>query len=55
MTRIRVAADLPEDQRPTVEIADTAGNAFRAEVERVRKMRGAALSACDVGVPARVR
>lgn len=54
MTRVRVAADLPARERPAVEIADTAGRAFQAGVEQLRKARGAAFTACDVAVVARV-
>lgn len=58
MTRVRVAADIPDGERPKVEVADTAGAAFKREVERVRKARdktGQPFSLCDVEVPARVR
>lgn len=58
MTRVRVAADLPEAERPAVEVADTAGAAFRRDIEKVRKDRDRArlpFSLCDVPVPARVR
>ena len=58
MTRVRVAADLTDGERPTVEIADTAGAGFRREVERARKAAEAAgrpFSPCDVEAPARVR
>jgi peptidylprolyl isomerase len=58
ITRMRVAADLPAAQRPTLEIADTAGPVFRADVERQRVAAQKAyrpFSLCDVEVPARVR
>jgi len=58
MTRVRVAADLPEAERPTVEIADTASTGFAREVEKARKARekaGQPFSLCDVEVAARVR
>ena len=58
MTRVRLAADLPEAERPTVEVADPASTAFRKDVEKVRKDRDKArlpFSLCDVPVPARVR
>ena len=58
MTRVRVAADLPETERPSVEIADTAGPAFRKTVEAARKTAertGRPFNLCDVAVPARAR
>jgi peptidylprolyl isomerase len=58
ITRVRVAADLPAAERPTVEIADTASPAFQATVEATRKAAEKAyrpFSLCDVQVPARVR
>lgn len=58
MTRVRVAADLPEGQRPTVEIADTAGAAFKLDVADAREAANKAyrpFSLCDVKVEARVR
>lgn len=58
MTRVRVAADLPQAERPTVEIVDTAGAAFRAQVQAAREAANKAyrpFSLCDVTVDARVR
>ena len=58
MTRVRAAADLPEAERPTVEIADTSSPGFRREVEKARKAAekaGRPFSLCDVETPVRVR
>lgn len=58
ITHMRVAADLPEAQRPTVEIADTSSPGFQAGVKAARKAAEIAyrpFSLCDVEVPARVR
>jgi peptidylprolyl isomerase len=58
MVRVRVAADIPQAERPAVEVADTAGAAFRRDIEKLRKQRDKArlpFSLCDVPVPARVR
>ncbi|MBX7248100.1 MAG: peptidylprolyl isomerase [Caulobacteraceae bacterium] len=58
ITRVRVAADLAEAERPTVEIADTASPGFRAMVEVRRKAAEKAyrpFSLCDVEIAARVR
>lgn len=54
MVRVRVLADIPAPERPTVEVVDTAGPAFRAVIERTRSQRGADFSVCDLEVPARV-
>lgn len=58
MTRVRVAADLPEAERPTVDVVDTAGAAFKARVQAARTAANKAyrpFSLCDVTVDARVR
>jgi len=54
MVRVRVLADIPAPERPTVEVVDTAGPGFRSVVERARLQRGADFSVCDLEVPARV-
>ncbi|HEY3813238.1 MAG TPA: peptidylprolyl isomerase [Caulobacteraceae bacterium] len=53
MTRVRVDADLPDADRPKLEVMDTRSMAFRRIVERVRKREGADFSACDVEIPVR--
>lgn len=52
MTRVRTAAALPGDGRPTVRVAT--GAALQAEIERVRATRGAGFTVCDVQPPAEV-
>ncbi len=54
MVRVRVLADMPAAERPTVEIADTTGPAFQAVIDRVRTQRGADFSVCDLEVPVRI-
>jgi peptidylprolyl isomerase len=54
MTRVRVAADLPEAERPRVEVLDVRAPAFEALVERTRTERGVRFSICDIELPARV-
>ena len=51
MTRVRVAADLPQAERPAIRVMDTRSPAFRALVDHARQARGADFSACDVEVP----
>ena len=54
MTRVRVAGDLPEGERPTVRILSTNSAPFRALVEDTRAARGADFSACDIELPVEV-
>ncbi len=54
MTRVRVAADLPETERPVVAVMNPASPAFRALAEQVRQARGADFSICDIDLSARV-
>lgn len=51
MTRVRVASDLSEAERPTIRVMDTRSPAFRALIDQARQARGADFSACDVEVP----
>ena len=55
MLKVRVLADLPEADRPRVEVMDTRGPAFRAKAAALRRERGAAFTICDVEVASRVR
>ncbi|MEH6664251.1 MAG: peptidylprolyl isomerase [Brevundimonas sp.] len=54
MTSVRVASDIPADQRPVVRVLDTASPAFAAMVEQTRAARGADFSICDVEPPSDV-
>ncbi|WP_312219548.1 peptidylprolyl isomerase [Brevundimonas sp.] len=54
MTRVRVAGDLPEGERPTVRVLSTSSAPFRALVEDTRAARGADFSACDIELPVEV-
>jgi peptidylprolyl isomerase len=55
MIRVRVLADLPAAERPTVQVMDTASPAFARLVKEVRARRGADFSICDVDLPVRVQ
>ena len=55
MIRVRVLADVPEAERPTVQVIDPEGRAFRRIVNRIRRAKGADFSICDIELPARVR
>ena len=54
MIRVRVAADLPEAERPTVQVLSTDSARFRALVEETRTARGADFSVCDITLPTQV-
>ena len=55
MTRVRVAADLPNADRPKVYVIDEAGPAMHRLIARARKARGADFSVCDIDLPVQVR
>lgn len=54
MTRVRVLADIPAAERPTIQVMDTNSGAFRALVQRTRAAKGADFSPCDIEVPVQV-
>jgi len=55
MLKVRMLADIPEAERPKIEVADTRGPAFQAKVAALKREKGAAFSICDVEVPIRLR
>lgn len=54
MIRVRIASDLPEAERPVVQVLDTGSAAFRALADQVRTARGADFSICDITLPVQV-
>ncbi len=54
MLKVQVLADMPEADRPQVEIMDTLSPQFKAIIEQARKDKGADFSACDITVPTKV-
>lgn len=54
MTQVRVASDLPEEERAPIFLMRTDSREFRELVEDVRNDLDADFSVCDVQVPARV-
>lgn len=54
MVRVRVAADLPDAERPPVFVIRTDSPDFRRMVEQKRRERGADFSVCDIDFPARI-
>ncbi|MCG9916270.1 MAG: peptidylprolyl isomerase [Phenylobacterium sp.] len=55
MTRVRMLADIPAAERPTVRVVDTAGPWFAAQVARMRAEDGADFSACNLKIPSEVK
>ena len=55
MLKVRMLADLPEGERPRIEVMDTRGPAFQAKVAALKRQKGAAFSICDVEPSSRVR
>ncbi len=54
MTRVRIAADIPETERPSAQVLATDSPRFRTLVETARTARGADFSVCDVTLPVQV-
>ncbi len=55
MTRVRMLSDIPEAERPTVQVEDTRSPAFQAKVQAARTAKGADFSICDLEVASRVQ
>ena len=53
MIRVTLAADLPEAERPRLEVADPRGELFQARVAALRAEKGADFTLCDVEIPVR--
>lgn len=53
MVRVRLAAALPQAERPKLMVEDTAGPAFRARAEALKAKLGARFSVCDLTVRVR--
>jgi peptidylprolyl isomerase len=51
MTRVRVAADIPVTERPSVQVLATDSLRFRTMVDETRQSRGADFSVCDLTLP----
>jgi peptidylprolyl isomerase len=55
MLTVRVLADIPTGERPSVRVIDTAGPWFRAQVERLRVAKVVDFSMCDLDLPSQVK
>jgi peptidylprolyl isomerase len=53
MIRVRLAAEIPQAERPNLLVADTAGPAFRAQVARAKARLGPRFSVCDLPIDVR--
>ena len=54
MIRVRAASDMPEAERPTVQVLDTGSARFRTLAEAARQAKGADFSVCDIDLPVQV-
>ena len=54
MIRVRVAADLPEAERPMVQVLDPRSATFGTLIQSARQARGADFSICDIQLPVQV-
>jgi len=54
MLAVRVAADLPDNERAPIYVLRTDGPQFRQLIDSTRRRKGADFSVCDVDIPARV-
>lgn len=55
MQKARLLSDIPESQRPKVRVIDPKGPWFAAETRRLRALKGADFSVCDIDLPVQVR
>lgn len=55
MLKLRLLSDIPEAERPRVRLIDPKGPWFAAETQRLRALKGADFSVCDIDLPAEVR
>jgi peptidylprolyl isomerase len=51
---IEVASDLPQDERPTIEVIDTGSQAFADYLAALESVSGEAPDVCEIDVPVRV-
>jgi peptidylprolyl isomerase len=55
MQKVRLLSDIPEAERPKVRVIDPKGPWFAAETKRLRALKGADFSVCDMDPPVEVR
>jgi cyclophilin family peptidyl-prolyl cis-trans isomerase len=54
MVRVRLAADIPEAERPSASVLDVRSARFDQLVEETRAARGSAFSICDITLPSEI-
>jgi peptidylprolyl isomerase len=55
MERVRMLADIPARERPTIQVQDARSAAFQAKVTAAKAAKGADFSVCDLEFDAQVR
>ena len=55
MERVRILADMPAAERPSVRVIDPNSAWFKAEIANVRGRLGADFTACDIRIPSEVK
>ena len=55
MQKVRLLSDIPESERPKIRVIDPKGAWFAAETKRLRTLKGADFSVCDIDLPVEVR
>lgn len=55
MISVKMLADLPADKRPSIQVMDTRGAAFKALVTKRQGEMGPSFTNCDVDVPVQIK
>lgn len=55
MIKVRLLSDIPEKERPTVQVMDTGGPAFKALIDAQKAKKGGGFDICDVEIPAQIK
>lgn len=55
MEKVRLLSDIPDSERPKVRVIDPKGPWFAAETKRLRALKGADFSVCDIDLPVEIR
>jgi len=55
MQKVRLLSDIPGAERPKIRVIDPRGPWFLAETKRLRALKGADFSVCDIELPVEVR
>lgn len=55
MISVKMLADLPADKRPSIQVMDTRGTAFKALVTKRQAEMGPSFTNCDVDVPVQIK